>query len=293
MTPASPDDTTSLTATFPDAPEGATPPESAMAVYKVRLRHWREAHGVWLWAWVAVQVGVPLVLAALGMFVGALVAAGVALVPLIVVLAVQWSRASDSYWDGYAEARGLRHHDGGVPITGSVPLLRKGDERKISRTIAGRIGDGDGQIAQYTYTEVSTDSDGDRQETDYDFTIVTWQLPQAVADRYKGVYLRRSGISLGRLQDKLAHDRAVELESAHFNKRFDLRVVDEQDDVALYELFSTTFLDWLCHTTDIQWEQVGSTLVVFRKGHAQKTADIDQLCQCAAAVHRRYLEEHR
>ena len=37
------------------------------------------------------------------------------------------------------------------------------------------------------------------------------------------------------LQDKLQHDRAVQLESAEFHKRYALRVVDDQDDIALYE----------------------------------------------------------
>ena len=117
-------------------------------------------------------------------------------------------------------------------------------------------------------------------------------LPEPVAARYLGVYMRKNTLSLGSLQDKLQHDRAVQLESAVFNKRYDLRVVDEQDDIALYELFSTPFVDHLAHTVFVQWEQVGPYLVVYRKGHTTDSDELDRLCKDSVDVFSRYCEEY-
>lgn len=263
-----------------------------MAVYRVRLAEWRAAHGTWIGAWLLFEVLVPAALAIMDMMVPALVVLGFGLVPAVVVLVQQWSRASDSYWEAYASARGLRVSET-EHLAANVPLLRKGDKREVERTVRGPIGTGEGAIALYTYTEVTTDSEGRRQETDYDYTIVAYELPPAVAARFRGVYLRRSGLTLGALQDRFGHDRAVELESVEFNRCFDLRAVDEQDDIALYELFSPTFIDFVCRVKELGWEQVGASLVVFQKGHCQDTSELDALCGKAACVFRRYSEEHR
>src|SRR5690606_37220898 len=159
--------------------------------------------------------------------------------------AVAHSASRTSFLTEYAHARGLIYHKDSALPTSGVPLLRRGDERRCHHRLDGLIGGQSGRISHYTYTEITTDSDGGTQRTDYHFTLVSFQLPPALAQRYSGVYLRPKTLTFGALQDKLAHDRSVTLESAAFEKKYSLRVVDSQDDIALYELFSPPFIEHL------------------------------------------------
>lgn len=278
---------------FPDAPPGAVAPESTMALFRARNRRWHEEHGFWSWAWVAALVAGPAALYVFGEPSLALWLAGLLLAIAIVTELVFWNEAGDEFWQAWAAARGLKLGDAAPWLHTSVPLLQKGDEREFHRVLTGRVGSSDATLATYTYTEVSYDDEGRRSETDYDFTIAILQVPAACASRYAGVYLRRKGLSVGGMFDALTHDRSVRLESAEFHKRYELRVADEQDDIALFELFSTTFIDQLTHAPEIQWEQVGGLLVCFRKGHADSARELDELCEGAARVYRRYCEEQR
>jgi hypothetical protein len=257
------------------------------------MSEWRKEYVFWFYLWMVLLIPVPAICLLIpGLHVGVAIGiAAAALVAAIVVTAVQHHRAHTSYWRMYAHARGLTLDDSRPWVSAGVPLLRKGDERRMDRVLTGRIGSGNAALAQYTYTEVWHDDNG-RHEEDHDFTLVVFRLSAEVAARYKGVYLREQGLSFGGLQDKLQHDRKVELESSEFEKEYELRVVDGQDDIALYELFSTTFIDQLT-TRHIEWEQVGPDLVVYQQGHTSTSDDVDDLCGKAAWVYQRYSEEHR
>lgn len=295
-------------ALFSDAPSGPEPPASAKAVYKARMHAWKADHKVMYQVWLVLFIG-GTIAAATGAYLAggpitALKGAGVVFVPCLlagvfVTMKVGGS-ADDEYWTAYATARGLRQGVGGS-IGCDVPLLGLGDERETHFVLHGRIAGVESQLAQYTYTDIthSTDSHGNRttNREDHDFTLLAMPLPDAVAARFRGVYCRRKSLSLGGIQDKLAHDRAIKLESVDFCKRYSLRVVDDQDDIALYELFSTTFLDELASASVddeavVQWEQVGPNLVMFVEEHVDVTVALDALCGAGARVRARYLQEH-
>ena len=78
---------------------------------------------------------------------------------------------------------------------------------------------------------------------------------------------------------------------AEFAKRYNLRAHDSQDDVALWELFSTTFVHRLATELQVYWEQRGADLVFWQKGHESEAADLDRFCLEAWHVLQRYLEE--
>ena len=282
---------------FPDAPAGVVAPESARALFRVRMRRWRENHRVWLYIWVFAVVIGPLVALTFSSPIAAAVALGVMLAIAGILMAVQWSRAAGEFWVAYAQARGLQIDDGTPWLSCNVPLLSLGDEREFDRVLTGRVGDASAAIGQYTYTDVtySTDSDGHRtrQEEDHHFTVVAFRLPDQVASRFRGVYCRNNTLGFGGLQDKLSHDRGIKLESNDFHKRYDLRVVDEQDDIALYELFSPTFIEQLTLEYHALWEQVGSDLLVYWDDHRTSSAELDDLCAAAWRVYRRYCEEYQ
>lgn len=275
---------------FPDAPADLTVPDDVSQLFKARMRAFGGARRpMLLAAWVGLlALGAILVLAG-AIVPGIVVVVGV-LVATVVVLVVQHGRASDDFFEAYATARGLRAEEDSM-VAARVPLFAKGDKRKWPRVLRGRIAGNPADLALYTYTDVSTDSEGNRTETDHDFTVLRFQLPPAVAARFVGVSLAPKGLSFGALQDKLAHDRAVKLESAEFHDRYSLRVVDSQDDVALYELFSPPFIQLLATESPVYWEQRGEHIVFWRKGHETEAVDLDHFCVTATPVLRRYFEE--
>lgn len=287
-----------ITQLFPDAPAGGgDAPHSSAELRKARLAAWRANNAVWRWAlWGLFAVG--LVLGFLIPPVGIVMVIGV-IIAWVVIYFIQATKASSEFFAAYGAARGLVVAEKSAAwVSANVPLLRKGDERKFDRALTGRLMDTTGSIGLYTYTEITRDSEGNTDRTDYDFTLVHLPLPPAVAARYLGVYCRQKTMSFGKLQDKLSHDRGVEIESAEFHKRYTLRCVDQQDDVALFELMSTTFIQQLVDAPKVdsrlvQWEQVGGDLLVYMKDHQEETADLDALVEGASIIYQRYCEEYQ
>ncbi len=205
------------------------------------------------------------------------------------------TRAQDDFWSQWAQHRGLVLGEDIHDFDSSVPLLREGDERKMERVCTGRIGSVDGRIFMYTYTKVVYDGEGRRSETHFPFSVVAMRLPQSVAKRYPGVDLKRAltGLDTGKLLDGFSPDRGIKLESMDFNTRYRLRVLDEQDDIALYELFSTPFIQYLVEEGEINWQQRGDEMVIYWENHTSDPDLLDVYVQRAVTVHKRYLEEYQ
>lgn len=285
-------DEPTLRRVFANAPADLAVPRDVRSLFRARMRAvGGSRRSTYLTAWIGALVAGPLLGIAFGSVLGWIVTGGALLIAGIVLYRAH-SSASDDFFGRYATARGLVPSPN--PYVGAkVPLFRQGDKREWSRVLQGTIAGQPGSLAHYTYTTVTRDSEGNESETDHDYTVVHFPLPEHVAQRFVGVSLSPKSLSFGALQDKLAHDRKVELESAEFHKRYSLRVVDSQDDIALYELFSTTFVQTLSTTLQIYWEQRSGDLVVWRKGHETEAADLDRMCLEAWHVLHRYLEEYR
>jgi hypothetical protein len=285
-------DEQTLRLVFPEAPADLSVPKDVGSMFRARMRKLGGTKRPVLLVGIVLLVAASLVLALVGQVASG---GGLGVLLLVVVIGVavwQHSKASGEFFEHYAGARGLSASSDGY-IGANVPLLSRGDERKFGRIMAGRIAGRDARLGHYTYTEISTDGEGNQTRSDSDFTVLAFTLPPEVATRFAGVYLAPKSISFGALQDKLAHDRKVELESAEFAKRYSLRVVDGQDDIALYELFSTTFVHRLATELKVYWEQRGSDILFWQKGHETEAADLDRLClECWHVLHR-YLEEYR
>ena len=287
-----------LLSVFPDTPDPTAEIASEGQLRAARFKRFRGEHQ-WL-QWLGLTLLVVGAIVLLFNVIAGGVVIGVVLVAAIIIYAYQASKAEAEFFQAYSAARGLTCDENPGWPGGEVPLLNHGDKRKYDRVLSGRIGGSNATIAEYTYTEITTDNDGNRSETDFPFTLVHMLLPPPVANRFAGVYLRKKGLINigGKLQDKLQHDRAVTTESADFHKRYNLRVIDDQDDIALFELFNTTFLHGVsvCEKVtgdDVQWEQVRGNLVVYVKGHKEKVTELDQLATLAAWIERRYLEEYQ
>lgn len=285
-------DEATLRQLFPAAPAQLAVPRDVGSLFAVRMRSLGGARrGVLLAAWACwLLLGGVLALTA-GALAGGLVA-GAALLAAGGVAAWQHRSASDDFFERYAAGRGL-HHAEDARVDARVPLFTRGDERCWPRVLSGTIAHGSAELAHYTYTDVSYDSDGNRSETDHDFTVLWFRLPAPVAARFAGISCGPRQVSFGALQDRLQDDRKVELESSEFHKRYSLRVADSQDDIALFELLSTSFVHRLATELHVYWEQRGEDLLVWKKGHETEGADLDRMCLEGWHVLHRYLEEHR
>jgi hypothetical protein len=280
-------DEPTLRRVFAAAPADTSVARDVRSMFRARMRRVRGNTALVTGGAVAVRAGI-----ALGLTSGV---AGWVLLAIAIVAAVgttihQYSEASNDFFRSYAVARGLAHAKDGF-ISASVPLFRKGDERRWPLLMAGTIAGQRATLGHYTYTVVTHDSDGNRETTDHDFTVLHFTLPPAVAARFCGVYCSSRKLSLGALQDKLASDHKVELESAEFAKRYTLRAADGQDEVALYELFSPPFIELLATNLHAYWEQCGGDLVCWKQGHETEAADLDRFCLDSWYVLQRYLEE--
>lgn len=277
---------------FPDATGDGGPPSAA----ELRRHNVREAlagRGGMIAAYALAQIGLPLTaLATTGSAFPTLLLGSVLLLVPIVFFSVHAARAEKQFWRGYAEVRGLRYRADGQ-LHAECPLYARGDEQRFQNLLAGRIGPCHAVLAHFIAIDISRDNKGNKRRSETPFTVVHCALPPAVARRFRGVYLRERSLSFGRLQDFLAHDRAVNLASAEFDRLYSLRVVDEQDDIALFELFSTTFVDDLIRKVHATFEQRDGDLVVYCRGRCDTADELDGICAAAAFVAARYLEEHR
>jgi hypothetical protein len=216
---------------------------------------------------------------------------------LVLVVSARNRKASDAFFTHYGGGRGLEVADVGAELLGiDIPLFALGDKRTVLRGVRGPVLDSRGIIAHYRYTDVSRDADGNTSETHYPFTVVALPLPDVVADRFPGVYMRTRVLGSGWFAGFGPH-RSVQLDSSQLHDTYDLRVADEQDDIALFELMSTTFIQWLvdlpCIDDErVQFEKRGSYLVVFMRSHPEEAELLDALVDAAAVIYQRYCDEH-
>src|SRR5918992_2381976 len=151
-----------------------------------------------------------------------------------------------------------------------------------------------GPPAHYTYEEISRDSKGRRQTSHYHFTVALCEVPES-AVRVGELYCqRRVGFRfLDGFEDVFRRKQRVEVESEAMDKRFETFADADADPNWLRQLFAPSFIVWLSEHApeNFAFELVAGALCVNVKGHADSAAELDALCEAAAAVARRLREE--
>ena len=264
----------------------------------LRGLHFRLLMGKGL-TWVAIGVAVAAGLVAGASFfspaIGAAAGVGALLLSLLAVFAIADSRSEGSFFEIYAQQRGLLL-TGKSRLPGATPLLRKGDDRYAERLLTGPIADGfEGSLALYTYEEESTDSEGNSQTDYYRFTVGLIDVPECAAFVPELYCQRRFGLkALEGLEDAFRKSRErVELESEALGDMYEIFSGDGQDANRLRQLFSPTFIVWLTDSAPkkFAFELVNGTLCCYVKGHKKNTGELDIVSQASAAVATRLREE--
>ena len=230
---------------------------------------------------------------AAGPVVAALAAAGMLGLGVLIVFGVADQASEDSFFDLYANQRGLtRIEDASLPPL--TPLLRKGDEREADEVLRGPLGEGlAGSLALYTYTDVYHDKNG-RHETDYHFTVALTELPECVEFVPELYCNRKSGFRfMEKVEDAFRTKQRVRLESQAFADEYEVFVDDGQDMNWIRQLFSPSFIVWLSETAPdkFAFELESGVLCCNVKGHRKDSVQLDGLRAATAAVARRVREE--
>jgi hypothetical protein len=227
--------------------------------------------------------------------VGAAAGLGALLIGTGIVFAIADSRAADSFFETYAQAKGLTL-GGRAPLPPSTPLLRKGDERYANRTLTGTLAEGlEGSLALYTYEEESYDSKGNKQTSYYRYTLGLVEVPECAGFVPELYCQRKFGLkALEGLEDAFrgSKDR-VEFESEALSDKYEIFSREGQDAAWLRQLFAPTFIVWLTEAAPekFAFELVNGTLCCYVNGHKESAAELDTVATATAAVAGRLREE--
>jgi len=255
-----------------------------------RARHLRRLAGhpvtlsIGLTAVIAAFVGTTI---AAGPAIGAAAAAGTVLLIFLIIWVIASGQAEEDFFDAYATARGLQRAErASLPPT--TPLLRKGDERYAEHLMGGKLPGGEqGVVGLYTYEEHTRDSKGNRQTSYYRFTVAMFDVPE-VAQKAADIHCqRRYGLRmLDGLEDKFRRMKRLELESAQLDKHYEIFYGANDDENWMRQVFTPKFIVWLSDHApeDFAFECSAGSLLVNVKKHRKSAADLDSMCEAAAAV---------
>ncbi|HVQ60259.1 MAG TPA: hypothetical protein VMS60_15260 [Solirubrobacterales bacterium] len=212
-----------------------------------------------------------------------------------IVLAIADSRAADSFFETYAQTKGLAL-GGRAPLPPSTPLLRKGDERYANRTLTGTIAEGlEGSLALYTYEEESYDSKGNKQTSYYRYTLGLVEVPECAGFVPELYCQRKFGLkALEGLEDAFRGSKErVEFESEALSDKYEIFSREGQDAAWLRQLFAPTFIVWLTDAAPekFAFELVNGALCCYVNGHKESATELDTVAAATASVVNRLREE--
>jgi hypothetical protein len=281
----------------PPPPPGEAPPEDANAL---RGYHFKKLlANPWTWVIIGVLVlvaGVAAAIAAKNGGLGAAAAVAVFVLSIVAVFAMADSRAADSFFSAYAEARGMTLMDGRSRMPATTPLLQKGDDRYADRLMEGPLAEGfDGLLAEYTYEETSYNSNNGQETNYYRYTVGYLEVPESVPLVPELFVQQKFGLrSLEKVEDVFRRSKKrVKFESEVLDRKYEIFVSNMQDEVKVHELFSPTFIVWLIEKAPdkFAFELVGGKLCCYVHGHKENARTLDRIASATAAVGKRLRDE--
>jgi hypothetical protein len=233
--------------------------------------------------------------AGVGPAVGAAGAVGALLLVLLIVFLLANSKAESDFFNAYAQGRSLQLQDGRSSVPPITPLLRRGDNRYMTRQLRGILPGGEnGTLAHYTYEEKTTDSNGNQQTSYFKFTVMMAEVPEMAPFLEELFFQRRVGFRfLDGAEDVFRKRQRVEHESETVDKKFEVFCGKNDDMNRARQVLAPSFLVWLAdHSPDaFAFECVAGALVCNVKGHKKSATALDSFCEGASAVAKRLREE--
>lgn len=248
------------------------------------------------WLWIGGPVGALVLFGLLRKSSGAwaLPLAAIA-IGIGVVFWIADRNAAKAFWEVYTRSRGLEL-GGRTKLPESTPLLQAGIESYATRTLDGQIAPGLlGTLALFTYEEETVGLTGQLETAYYEFTVATAELPECapyIGELY--VQARRGARPLGEFGDGFHRGkRRVDLESEALDRRYEVLVGENQDEIWTRRLFSPGFVVWLAESAPpkLSFELVDGSLVAFVPGHKEVAERLDALAAATGTIARRLLEE--
>jgi hypothetical protein len=171
--------------------------------------------------------------------------------------------AADRFWRAFSDSLGLACWPGFelLPLT---PLLGAGDRRRCGPWLQGTL-PGEpafqGGLGHFVFEEVDDRRVSERRR----FTLCAIELEPSLAV-FKGVYVRhRRGLfPEGRDWLRKGGTRTLELESAAFQQRYEVRIAGDQDELLARQLLAPSLVSWLAtHPLRPCFELKAGTLAVY------------------------------
>ncbi len=200
--------------------------------------------------------------------VGVMLGGPTATVATVVVLA--WIAAdrgaASRFYRGFASSLGLAYASRSE-LLALTPLLGAGSRRRVEHWMQGQLPGGlSGGVGQLVWERVERGSDGDRTVKERNrFTVCVVELDSALSF-FHGAYVHPRRGLFAPYSDWLAGSRLreLEVESAAFGERYQLRAADDQDELMLRRLLVPTVVRWLAeHPLTPGLELKAGTLCVF------------------------------
>jgi hypothetical protein len=188
----------------------------------------------------------------------------------------------------YAAAHGLPHRTASLALPKATQLMRHGFLQEVRSVAQGELPGGlHGWLAQLDYAYEG--------RTDIERSPFTVVLTEAAASAGYAIRVLchdrdlskrdRANPDADRQVVKL-DDRGVRLESDGFLARYAVSTDADQDQLAVWQLFSPTLIDWLTREApaDFSFELQDGALACFVPGYVAEPAALDALCAGAARV---------
>jgi hypothetical protein len=189
----------------------------------------------------------------------------------------------------YAAAHGLRHRAASFGLPKATQLMRHGFMQEVPSLASGELpqGAGEGWLALVNY---AYEGRSDIERSPFTLVLVGALASTDYAIRVlchdRGLDEReRSNPDADRQVVKL-DDKEVRLESDRFLQRYAVSTDHDQDQIAVWQLFSPSLIQWLTEEAPqrFSFELQDGALACFVPGYTADEEELDALCAAAARV---------
>jgi hypothetical protein len=189
----------------------------------------------------------------------------------------------------YAATHGLRHRAASFGLPKATQLMRHGFMQEVPSLASGELpqGAGEGWLALVNY---AYEGRGGIERSPFTLVLVGALASSDYAVRVlchdRGLGEReRSNPDADRQVVKL-DDKEVKLESDRFLERYAVSTDHDQDQLAVWQLFSPSLIGWLTDEAPARFsfELQDGALACFVPGYSDDEGELDALCAAAARV---------